>query len=99
MVVAGVPNRVVVSFRVTGGREQAWRFIDATRLLSLTANLGDTKSTIVHPATTTHGRISEAERERAGITQNLIRVCVGLEHPDDIKCDLARGLTALRGGE
>ena len=89
----------VVSFSVAGGQDQAWQVIDATRLVSLTANLGDTKTTIVHPATTTHGRLSEAERERAGVTRNLLRLCVGLEHPDDIKCDLARGLAAMRGGQ
>lgn len=82
----------VLSFRVKGGREQAWACIDGTRMLSLTANLGDAKTTIVHPATTTHGRLSDAERDAAGITENLIRIAVGLEHVDDIKADLARGL-------
>jgi O-succinylhomoserine sulfhydrylase len=62
----------VLSFRVRGGREAAWRLIDATRLMSLTANLGDAKTTIVHPATTTHGRLSAEERADAGITENLI---------------------------
>ncbi|MGE3297026.1 MAG: O-succinylhomoserine sulfhydrylase [Porticoccaceae bacterium] len=85
----------VLAFRVRGGREAAWRVIDATRILSLTANLGDAKSTIVHPATTTHGRLTEDERARAGITDNLIRVAVGLEDIGDIKADLARGLDAL----
>jgi len=85
----------VLSFRVRGGREQAWRVIDATQILSLTANLGDTKTTIVHPATTTHGRLSDAERARSGITENLIRIAVGLEDLDDIRRDLARGLDAL----
>lgn len=85
----------VLSFRVRGGREQAWQVIDATRILSLTANLGDAKTTIVHPATTTHGRLSDAEKARAGITENLIRVAVGLEALDDIRGDLARGLDAL----
>ena len=84
----------VLAFRVRGGREAAWRVIDATRILSLTANLGDAKSTIVHPATTTHGRLSAEERARAGITENLIRVAVGLEDIGDIKADLARGLDA-----
>ena len=82
----------VLAFRVRGGREAAWRVIDATRILSLTANLGDAKSTIVHPATTTHGRLTTEERARAGITENLIRVAVGLEDIGDIKADLARGL-------
>src|SRR5690606_31764460 len=82
----------VLSFRVKGGREEAWRVIDNTRILSLTANLGDVKSTIVHPATTTHGRLSATERAEAGITENLIRVSVGLEDIADIQGDLARGL-------
>ena len=85
----------VLAFRVRDGREAAWRVIDATRILSLTANLGDAKSTIVHPATTTHGRLTVEERARAGITDNLIRVAVGLEDIGDIKADLARGLDAL----
>ena len=85
----------MLSFRVRGGREQAWQVIDATRIMSLTANLGDAKTTIVHPATTTHGRLSAAERERAGITENLIRVAVGLEHVADLQDDLQRGLAAL----
>ena len=85
----------VLSFKVRGGREQAWQVIDATRIMSLTANLGDAKTTIVHPATTTHGRLSAAERERAGITENLIRVAVGLEHVADLQDDLQRGLAAL----
>jgi O-succinylhomoserine sulfhydrylase len=82
----------VLSFRVKGGREEAWRVIDATRIMSLTANLGDTKTTIVHPATTTHGRLSPEQKADAGITENLIRVAVGLEDVGDLKADLARGL-------
>jgi O-succinylhomoserine sulfhydrylase len=85
----------VLAFRVRGGREAAWRVIDATRILSLTANLGDAKSTIVHPATTTHGRLTAEEKAHAGITENLIRVAVGLEDIGDIKADLARGLDAF----
>ena len=85
----------VLSFQVKGGREQAWQCIDATRIISLTANLGDAKTTIVHPATTTHGRLSEQAREEAGIADNLIRVAVGLEHVDDLKADLQRGLAGL----
>lgn len=85
----------VLSFRVRGGREQAWQVIDATRILSLTANLGDAKTTIVHPATTTHGRLSAADKASSGITENLIRVAVGLEDLADIRGDLARGLDAL----
>lgn len=82
----------IVSFEVDGGREAAWRLIDATRMLSITANLGDVKSTITHPATTTHGRLSQADRDRAGIVEGLIRVSVGLEDLDDICDDIARGL-------
>ena len=85
----------VLSFRVPGGREAAWQVIDGTRIMSLTANLGDAKTTIVHPATTTHGRLSDAERAAAGIGENLIRVAVGLEHVDDLKADLQRGLDRL----
>jgi len=82
----------IVSFEVKGGRAAAWRVIDATRLISITANLGDTKSTITHPATTTHGRITAEARARAGIGEGLLRVAVGLESIDDLKSDLARGL-------
>lgn len=85
----------VLSFRVRGGREQAWSVIDHTRFLSITGNLGDAKTTITHPATTTHGRLSEEAKAQAGITENLIRVAVGLEHIDDIKADLDRGLSRL----
>lgn len=82
----------IVSFRVKGGQEQAWRLIDATQMLSITANLGDAKTTITHPATTTHGRLSDQEREKAGITDGLVRIAVGLEHISDIQRDLSRGL-------
>lgn len=85
----------VLSFRVKGGREEAWRFIDATKMLSLTANLGDAKTTIVHPATTTHGRLSDEERQQVGITENLIRIAVGLEDINDIIADCKRGIAAL----
>jgi O-succinylhomoserine sulfhydrylase len=85
----------VLSFEVAGGREQAWRVIDNTRMLSLTANLGDTKTTIVHPATTTHGRLSDEERQQAGIGENLIRIAVGLEDIVDIKNDLQLGLDLI----
>jgi O-succinylhomoserine sulfhydrylase len=87
----------IVSFEVVGGREAAWRLIDATRLLSITANLGDVKTTITHPATTTHGRLTEADREAAGIREGLIRVAVGLEFIEDIKNDLLRGTTPSSG--
>jgi len=85
----------VLSFQVKGDRESAWRFIDATLICSLTANLGDVKSTIVHPATTTHGRLTDEQRAEAGVTQNLIRVAVGLEDIADLKRDMQRGLDAL----
>lgn len=84
----------IVSFEVKGGREAAWRVIDATRLLSITANLGDTKTTITHPATTTHGRLTPEQRAAAGISDGLIRIAVGLEAVEDIQADLARGLAA-----
>lgn len=83
----------VLSFRVKGGREAAWQVIDATRIMSLTANLGDAKTTIVHPATTTHGRLTPEQKAEAGITENLIRIAVGLEDIEDLKADLARGFT------
>jgi O-succinylhomoserine sulfhydrylase len=85
----------VLSFCVDGGREAAWRLIDKTKMLSLTANLGDTKTTIVHPATTTHARLSDEERTAAGISESLIRIAVGLEDIADIKADIALGLDAL----
>ncbi len=84
----------IVSFEVKGGREAAWRVIDSTRMLSITANLGDTKTTITHPASTTHGRLSEEQRQAAGISQGLVRIAVGLEAVADIHKDLARGLDA-----
>ena len=85
----------VLSFEVAGGRDAAWRFIDATRLVSITANLGDAKTTIVHPATTTHGRLTPEQRAESGIGDNLIRVAVGLEAVEDLKRDMQRGLDAL----
>jgi len=84
----------IVSFDVRGGKEVAWRIVDATRLISITANLGDTKTTITHPASTTHGRISAEARKAAGIGDGLLRVAVGLESVADVKADLARGLDA-----
>jgi O-succinylhomoserine sulfhydrylase len=82
----------IVSFEVKGGKEAAWRVIDNTQLLSITANLGDTKTTITHPASTTHARITPEARAAAGITDGLIRIAVGLEAVVDIQNDLARGL-------
>lgn len=88
----------IVSFEVHGGRDAAWKVVDATRLLSITANLGDTKTTITHPASTTHGRITAEAREAAGIREGLLRVAVGLESVADIKADLARGLATCPAG-
>jgi len=89
----------VVSFIVKGGkdggREGAFAVIDATRICSITANLGDTKTTITHPSSTSHGRLSEAQRQAAGITQGMIRVAMGLDDVEDIKADLRRGLETL----
>jgi O-succinylhomoserine sulfhydrylase len=82
----------IVAFDVRGGKEAAWRVVDATEMISITANLGDTKSTITHPASTTHGRISPEARKAAGIGDGLLRVAVGLEAVADIRRDLARGL-------
>jgi O-succinylhomoserine sulfhydrylase len=85
----------VLSFEVTGGKDAAWQVIDATRMISITANLGDTKSTITHPATTTHGRLTPEQRADAGIRDNLIRIAVGLEDIEDLKADLSRGFDLL----
>ena len=82
----------IVSFEVRGDRAAAWRVVDSCRLLSITANLGDTKTTITHPASTTHGRITAEARAASGIGEGLLRIAVGLESPADLKADLARGL-------
>ena len=82
----------VLSFELKGGREAAWRLIDATRLVSITANLGDVKTTITHPATTTHGRLSPEARAAAGVGDGLVRLAVGLESVEDLKADLKTGL-------
>jgi O-succinylhomoserine sulfhydrylase len=84
----------IIAFELNGGQEAAWKLINSTKMLSITANLGDTKTTITHPATTTHGRLSEEDKQRAGITAGLIRISVGLEDINDIKRDLAAGLSA-----
>lgn len=84
----------VVSFEVKGGRAAAWKVVDAVRMISITANLGDTKTTITHPATTTHARISQAERDASGVSDGLLRVAVGLEAVSDIQADLAQGIDA-----
>jgi O-succinylhomoserine sulfhydrylase len=85
----------VLSFEVKGGQSSAWKVIDSTRLISITANLGDTKSTITHPATTTHGRVAPEARLEAGVTDGLIRVAVGLEDVADLQADLETGLKSL----
>jgi O-succinylhomoserine sulfhydrylase len=82
----------ILSFELEGGKEQAWKVVDATRVISITANLGDTKSTITHPASTTHGRLTPEQRQDAGIADGLLRISVGLEDIEDLKRDLARGL-------
>ena len=85
----------LLSFEVNGGREAAWKLIDAVRTLSITANLGDTRSTITHPASTTHGRLSAAQREAMGIREGLVRISVGLEEVGDLQADLARALDRI----
>ncbi|MFO1330503.1 MAG: O-succinylhomoserine sulfhydrylase [Rubrivivax sp.] len=85
----------VLSFDVKGGRDEAWRVVDATRICSIAANFGDVRTIITHPASTSHGRLTEAQRQSAGIGQNMIRLGVGLEHVDDLKADLARGLDTI----
>lgn len=85
----------IVSFTVKGGKPAAWRVVDATRMISITANLGDVKSTITHPASTTHGRISQEARNAAGVVDGLLRIAVGLETLSDVKADLERGLKSI----
>ena len=85
----------IVAFDVHGGRDEAWTVIDNARALSITANLGDAKTTIVHPASTTHSRITAEQREAAGIGESLVRVAVGLDTFEDVRADLARGLDRL----
>jgi O-succinylhomoserine sulfhydrylase len=85
----------IVSFEVEGGREAAWRVVDNTQLISITANLGDAKTTITHPASTTHGRLSAEARAEAGVTEGLLRVAAGLEAVSDLRADLARGLSKI----
>lgn len=82
----------IVSFELQGAREEAWHVVDSTKMISITANLGDTKTTITHPASTTHGRLSDEQRNIAGVSESLLRISVGLESFEDIKNDLALGL-------
>ncbi len=86
----------IVSFELKGGKEDAWKVVDATRVFSITANLGDTKSTVTHPATTTHGRLTPEQRDAAGISDGLIRLAVGLESVADLQADLERGFSVLQ---
>jgi len=85
----------IVAFELAGGKEAAWKVIDATQVMSITANLGDTRTTITHPASTTHSRMTPEQRAAAGISDGLIRIAVGLEHPGDLKADLERGLALI----
>jgi O-succinylhomoserine sulfhydrylase len=85
----------MVSFVVRGGREAAWRVIDQVRMISITANLGDVKTTITHPASTTHGRWTDEQRAEAGVAEGLVRIAVGLEDVADIQADLAMGLRSV----
>jgi O-succinylhomoserine sulfhydrylase len=85
----------IVAFELAAGKAAAWTVIDATQVMSITANLGDTRTTITHPASTTHSRMTLEQRAAAGISDGLIRIAVGLEHPDDLKVDLERGLALL----
>jgi len=85
----------IVAFEVKGARSEAWQVVDSCRLLSITANLGDTKTTLTHPASTTHGRISAEQRAAAGISESLLRVAVGLESVADLQDDLERGLALI----
>lgn len=85
----------IIAFEVTGGQQAAWQLVNSTELLSITANLGDTKTTITHPATTTHGRLTPEARAEAGITDGLLRISVGLESLEDIQADLQRGFDRI----
>ncbi|HKJ70254.1 MAG TPA: O-succinylhomoserine sulfhydrylase [Gammaproteobacteria bacterium] len=87
----------ILAFDLPGGREQAFRFINALRIPSITANLGDAKTTVTHPASTTHARVSEAERAAGGITEGLIRISVGLEDVEDLVADLEQALEVING--
>jgi O-succinylhomoserine sulfhydrylase len=86
----------VIAFEIAGGREAAWRFINQTQLMSLTANLGDAKTTIIHPASTTHGRLTEGQRAAAGITEGLVRIAVGLEDLADLQADCLTGFSSVQ---
>ena len=85
----------LIAFEIKQGKAAAWTLINALQWISITANLGDTKTTITHPATTTHGRLAQEDRDRAGISDGLLRLSVGLESVNDIKAELQRGLAAI----
>jgi O-succinylhomoserine sulfhydrylase len=85
----------IIAFEIKGGKADAWKLINTLEWISITANLGDSKTTITHPATTTHGRMTDEAKALAGITEGMLRISVGLESIDDIKADLARGLAAI----
>lgn len=84
----------IVAIEVKGGRDEAWHLVNSTQMISITANLGDVKSTVTHPATTTHGRLTDEERATAGVKDNLLRLSVGIENIEDLKADLERGLAS-----
>ena len=86
----------LVSFEVKGGKAGAFRFLDALKLVRISNNLGDAKSLITHPATTTHRQLSLAELERAGVSEDLVRLSIGIEHIDDILADLDQALAAAK---
>ena len=88
---------VVMAFELDGGKQAAWRFIDGTQIFSITVKLGDARTTVTQPATTTHGRLSRGDRLAADITDGVIHIAVGLESNDDLSADLERGLHAARG--
>ena len=85
----------IFTFEIRGGKEEAWKFIDSLKLFSLLANVADAKSLVIHPATTTHAQLSEAELADQGIRPNTIRLSIGTEHIDDILADLERGFSRI----
>ena len=87
----------VIAFELDGGREAAWKVVDAISMISRTGNFGDVKSTLTHPATTTHGRLAPEVRQAMGVGEDLLRLSVGLEEVEDLQADLARGLDAIGG--
>ena len=86
----------IFTFNIKGGKEEAWKFIDALEIFSLLANVADVKSLVIHPASTTHSQLSDAELSAAGIEQNTIRLSIGTEHSDDIIADLEKGFAAIK---